>query len=617
MTENATSTEDAEQARTDWQARIGRRRADAAEGPLAPDAPAALVAIPGRGQVTLDWRPVPGAIGYQVYRAVEGAPLAPLDHHGGDVLAVPHPPYADTTGECGRVYRYAVAALSDVDRLGPLCVPVEAASLDQGNPAVRVAVETAGPTRPLHRPWRPMIGSEHLSHLLSRETSGGRPIGTELTEALQIMRTELGVHAVRAHAILCDDLGVYREVDGAPVHDFSGVDEVYDRLLDLGLRPVVELSFMPRDLASDPTKTVFAYGAIVSPPRDWQRWSDLIRGLVAHMIDRYGRDEVRQWTFEVWNEANLEVFWSGTRSEFMRLYEVTARAVKDVDPQLTVGGPSSAAAGWVGDLLDHVDASGTPIDFISTHTYGASPLDLHPLCDRHGRPDLGILWTEWGVTPTHFNPVSDDVFAASFLLRGMRSAANRVDALAYWVASDHFEELGRPPRLFHGGFGLLTVGNLRKPRFWALALLNRLGDDELPAAVTGDGAESLVETWAARHDDGVVTVLVWNGTLDQSKADGDQRLDRNVQVQTRGLTPGQYRVRHWRIDHEHSNIRRVWQDLDGGDWPAGDQWQSLRAHNTLDEYGPERVVSAIDGTFTVDFPLPMPGVSFLRFEPAP
>ncbi|ALG10992.1 GH39 family glycosyl hydrolase [Kibdelosporangium phytohabitans] len=173
----------------------------------------------------------------------------------------------------------------------------------------------------LPRPWRPMIGAEHLSHLLSTDTTGGRPIGAELASALAAARDQFGVRAVRAHGILCDELGVYREVDGSPVYDFTGVDRVYVRLLALDLRPVVELSFRPRDLASAPDTTVFEYGAIVSPPKDWNRWTDLIRAFVTHLVDHYGAGEVRTWNFEVWNEANLDVFWSGTPVEFWRLYE--------------------------------------------------------------------------------------------------------------------------------------------------------------------------------------------------------------------------------------------------------------------------------------------------------
>ena len=346
-----------------------------------------------------------------------------------------------------------------------------------------------------------MIGSERLSQLLCRETSGGREIGAELLAALRRVRDEIGVDAVRAHSILHDDLEVYREVDGEPVHDFNRVDEVYDLLLGIGLRPCVEIGFMPRDLASDPERTVFEYRGVISPPKDWDRWADLVRALVAHLLERYG-EQVLGWDFEVWNEANLEVFWSGTRDEWMRLYDVTARAVKDVDTRLAVGGPSSAAAGWVDDLLEHARTSGAPVDFVSTHTYGSAPLDLRPTLQRLGFPDARILWTEWGVTPTHFNRVNDGVSSATFLLSGMRSAAGRVEALSYWVVSDHFEELGRPPRLLHGGFGLISVGGIAKPRYHALWLLSRLGGTELPVEATGDGADGLVQSWATRREDG-------------------------------------------------------------------------------------------------------------------
>ncbi len=269
------------------------------------------------------------------------------------------------------------------------------------------------------------------------------------------------------------------------MHDFTGVDRVYDHIRSLGLYPVVEISFMPHDLASDPTKTVFDYDAIISPPKDWERWYDLVRDLTAHLVERYGDEVVEHWSFEVWNEANLEVFWSGTPEEYLKLYDVTAAAVREVDSRLVVGGPSSAAAGWVEELLAHAEQSGAPVDFVSTHTYGAPPLDFRPMLARYGRAGTPIWWTEWGVTPTHFNEVSDAVFSGAFLLRGMMSAMGRIESLSYWVVSDHFEELGRPPALLHGGFGLRTVGELRKPRWWALAMLERLGPHRL--AVSYDG----------------------------------------------------------------------------------------------------------------------------------
>jgi xylan 1,4-beta-xylosidase len=440
-------------ARTDWEERIGRRSDDARPA-TAPglDPPAALTAVAGRGQVTVSWSTVPGAIGYQVYAADgEDGELEPLDHAGRDVLAVPHPPYVDTTGRPDVRRRYAVTALSDVEVEGPMSVQVAASPIEAGPSRVDVRVDAAGDEGELPRPWRPMIGSEHLSHALSTDRTGARVIGEELTAALRAAHDELGVRTVRAHGILCDDLGAYREVDGQPVHDFSGIDRVYDHILSLGLRPVVELSFMPHDLASDPSKTVFAYDAIVSPPKDWDSWRDLITALVSHLVERYGVEEVRdRWSFEVWNEANLEVFWSGTREDYWRLYDITATAVVSVHPDLRVGGPASAAAGWVEQLLAHCEGTGSRVDFVTTHTYGSPPLDFRPTLERYGRTGTPIWWTEWGVTPTHFNEVSDAVFVGVFLLRGMASAMGRIAALSYWVVSDHFEELGRPPALLHG-----------------------------------------------------------------------------------------------------------------------------------------------------------------------
>ena len=200
----------------------------------------------------------------------------------------------------------------------------------------------------------------------------------------------------------------------------------------------------------------------------------------------------------------------------------------------------------------------------------------------------------------------------------MRSAAGRVDALSWWVASDHFEELGRPDSLLHGGFGLLAVGNLRKPRYWALAMLERLGTEELAVELEGDGAGGLVEAWGSRDPgDGRVAVALWNVTLDQTKSTGAPLLDRRVTLRIQGLPGRAFQVRHLRIDMERSNIAAVWQGMAAGaDWPDERQWAALREANRLEELEPPRRLEAAGGTVELAFDLPMPSVSLVELVPA-
>jgi xylan 1,4-beta-xylosidase len=185
------------------------------------------------------------------------------------------------------------------------------------------------------------------------------------------------------------------------------------------------------------------------------------------------------------------------------------------------------------------------------------------------------------------------------------------------VVSDHFEELGRPPRLLHGGFGLLAVGNLRKPRWWGLWMLEQLLPKRLATNVTGDGAGDMVQAIGSRDDDGRITILAWNGTVDVSKAGGAELLGRSAALVLRGLEPGRYRLLHRRLDETHSNLVAVWADLGAGaDWPDDEQWRRLADENRLEELEPERIVDASSGRIELAFELPMPSVSLIEVTPA-
>lgn len=599
-------------ARDDWERRIYLRLTDTegADATLALPAPTGVRAEPAVGHVRLSWDEVPGAAGYLIERT-DGPDAEPLlvRHGGSDVAALPGNRFADTGLVGGVDYRYRIGAVAGAEHPAWNWSPaVHASPLPGPAGVVDVGVDVATVTGTLDRVWR-MVGSERLTQLGFGDDGHGNDIGAEFADALRTAREDLGVTHVRAHAVLHDDNHVVRDDRG---YDFSRIDTLYDRLLAIGVRPVVELSFMPAALAADPERTVFDYRGIVSPPKDWAAWHDLVGALARHLVDRYGIDEVAGWGFEVWNEPNLVVFWSGTRAEYLRLYDEAARAVKAVDSRLLVGGPATAAGEWIETLVAHAAETGVPLDFLTTHTYGNLPLDTLSSLRRHGVPEMPVWWTEWGVGSTHFGPIHDGVQGAPFVLSGFQAAQGRVDAVAYWVVSDHFEELGRPPRLFHNGFGLLTVGNLRKPRYWAAHLAAHQGDDVLASEVAGDGADVLVHAWATRHDDGTVDVLLWNGTVNAELMLGDPRLDRRVHVTVRNLPAGTWRASLARIDERHSNIAA--ECPPDVDWPDEALWRHLRDRDRLHEQRLPDVEPDPDGTAGFDLELPMPGVARIRLS---
>lgn len=601
-----------QQARQDWEQRIYRRLTDTstASEDFALPAPASVTAMSAIGHVRLSWDEVDGAAGYLIERTGPDGVRRLVQHGGSDVPAVAGTTFADTGLQDGAGYLYRVGAVAGAEYPAWEWSEEVSARILTGTPkAVEVAVDASTSVGELDRVWR-MVGSERMTQLRFGDDGNGNDIGTEFAAALRQAHEDLGMTSVRAHAILHDDNHVVtRADDGTLRYDFDEVDRLYDQILGIGLKPVVELSFMPAAIARDPGQTVFVYHGIISPPADFGAWGAVVEALARHLVDHFGIDEVAQWPFEVWNEPNLEVFWSGTQEEYFRLYDSAAHAVKSVDQRLLVGGPSTAAAEWVESLAAHCEKESVPLDFATSHTYGNLPLDSRKALGRHGYGDIPVWWTEWGVGSTHFGGIHDGVSGAPFVLSGFAAVQGRLDALAYWVISDHFEELGRPPALFHNGFGLLTVGNLRKPRYWGVHLAAHQGDALLASTVDGDGADVLVQAWATRHDDGTVDVLLWNGTINAELMHGDPRLHRVVSLQVNGLPATSYDARLARVDADHSNI--VTSHSPGADWPDADGWRRLHDADQLHEEQLARVTPQ-QGTTIFQIPLPQPGVVRVR-----
>ena len=238
--------------------------------------------------------------------------------------------------------------------------------------ALVLAAFACAPLAPAQAPTAPehIVVDAHASttpfpHFWEQTFGSGRAIlalRDSYRQDLQAVHDITGFQSVRFHGILMDEVGVYdpdrqiknpglaaQAADDASVYNFSYVDQIYDGLLAERVRPFVELSFMPRKMASDPAALhAFWYKPNVSPPKDYALWDKMIRAFAQHLIERYGLDEVATWKFEVWNEPNID-FWVGNPRQptYFELYDHTARALKSVSPRLQIGGPATAQAAWV------------------------------------------------------------------------------------------------------------------------------------------------------------------------------------------------------------------------------------------------------------------------------
>ena len=372
-------------------------------------------------------------------------------------------------------------------------------------------------------------------------------------EHLALASEQCGFRYVRMHDTFNDDMFVYF---GDGKYNWQYVDEVYDRMLAKGVRPFVELSFFPSQLAKENSRTVMWYRGHVEPDRaKYPAWGRMIEAFARHLVERYGIDEIQKWYFEVWNEPNLYWgFFHGTKSDYFELYRVSANAIKSVHPSLKVGGPATSnfiadsrhdgeiqdngksvffpqetinsqqwKGVWIEDFLAFCDREKLPVDFISCHAYptdyALDPVSgrgrdairyVHSLRDdltwlkrvvgasRYKNAELHI--TEWNTSPNSRDNLHDNLPPAAYIAKTMLECAGLADSVMYWTFTDIFEEKGGGRDIFHGGFGLLNFQGIAKPSFHAYRMLNALGDEVLyntaPVVVTRDSTTGKIAVLA-------------------------------------------------------------------------------------------------------------------------
>ncbi len=407
---------------------------------------------------------------------------------------------------------------------------------------------------------------------------------------------------VRFHAIFHDEVGLFDlDANGKAVYNFSYIDQIYDGLLAEGVRPLVELSFMPQKMAADPKKIFgFWYKPNVAPPSSYTLWDDMLDAFARHLIERYGIDEVAQWYFEVWNEPNIG-FWGGEpyQPTYYELYDHSARALKRVNERLRVGGPATAQAAWAGDFIKHCHDNNVPVDFVSSHVYANDtsqdifhndipvPRDLmvcravrkvHDEIVSSPLPKLPLIWSEFNASYMNEPNVTDSVYMGPWLATTISQCDGLTEAMSYWSFSDVFEEQGVVKTPFYGGFGLIAANDIPKPAYNAFAILHHLGDTRLPTS-----SESTLIT---RRKDGTLVLALWNyappdGTGAAYTPPGPPGPSKSFAIEVKGLRAGA-RAMVWRVDSDHGNVVSTFDAMGRPAYPSREQLAKLRTAAKLD-----------------------------------
>ncbi|NLX78085.1 MAG: xylan 1,4-beta-xylosidase [Clostridiaceae bacterium] len=403
----------------------------------------------------------------------------------------------------------------------------------------------------------------------------GLALQKEYIDHLKIVQKSIGFKYIRGHGLFCDDVGIYREeeVDGELriYYNFTYLDRIMDSYLEHGIRPFLELGFMPEKLKSG-EQTIFYWKGNVTPPASYEKWAGLVETVLTHLIDRYGREEVTTWPVEVWNEPNI-AFWAGTMEEYFKLYEYSAKAVKKVDPRIKVGGPAICGIEtekWLRSFFEHCINNNLPLDFVTRHCYTVGMpnrkgqfmyheiyepnfmieelKETRKIMSDYPRiANLPLHITEFNSSYVPVCPVHDTTFQAAYIARILSEAGEYADSYSYWTFSDVFEEFDVPRSVFHGGFGLVAFDSIKKPVFHTFEFFTKAGKELLYRD------ENLIVT----KDDGRYAVIGWNW---HDTRTGGAGADKGYVLSLPSLGKQAVLIKK-QVGGEHANPLQTWSNL--------------------------------------------------------
>lgn len=497
-----------------------------------------------------------------------------------------------------------------------------------------------------------------------------------LTEISQLSKVPV---YVRAHSLLVTGDGTaalkwgstnaYTEdANGNPIYDWTIIDKIFDTYIERGMKPIAQIGFMPEALSSHPTpyrhywKPGDNYNDIYTgwayPPKDYNKWAELVYQWVKHSVAKYGQKEVESWYWELWNEPNIG-YWKGTTEEYIKLYDYSADAVKRALPTAKVGGPEVTGPDWdksatfLKTFLDHVTKgknyvtgkTGSPIDFITYHAKGAPKIVNGHVQMNMGTqlrdidkgfeivasyPTLKKLPIIIGESdPEGCAACSEDLHpqnayrngtmyssytAASFARKYELAEARGVNLLGAVSWSFEFED-----QAWFRGFRDLATNGVDKPvlnvfRMFGMMEGNRVEVKQNLAydfkKVRDQSVREAADINAlASKGTNSAGVMVWNYHDDNVPAP-----DATVEISVKGLPAGKVALLHYRIDKENSNAYEVWKTMGSPKQPTAEQIAILEKAGQLQLLTSPEWITPKNGETQIKMKLPRQGVSFLHFK---
>ncbi|GLX70948.1 GH39 family glycosyl hydrolase [Paenibacillus glycanilyticus] len=491
-------------------------------------------------------------------------------------------------------------------------------------------IDVTAMSKPVRHTWKSLI-------TIGKAKEG---LHADVQEHLRMMQQTSPFRYLRFHGIFDDNMMVYQEDEhGEPYYNFRLIDQLFDFLRSIGLKPFVELGFMPLDMAADKSKTIFYRSSCVSPPKSMDRWGQLVDRFLRHCINRYGLQEVESWKFEFWNEPELQIFLPGTLEDYMEMYHQTYRVLKAISGNLQIGAPGRVITFESKELFDAFIAycreKGCLPDFLPLHFYPHEDIDrlkwdnrdlgewfklqtyrqlvsefmgISPnpdylkdmlarerkLLEEYGLNDREQYLTEWNSTAYHRELTNDTMYKAAYIVKNIVDNLDSIDGFGYWVLSDNIEETAASSALFHGGLGLIAQYGIPKAGFFAYALLAKLGDRLIAQGngyvVTQGRLGYQVLTYNYCHFDELYA-LGDTSFIDALNRYNGFKEDKTykVELELAGIASGKYRVVTHTLNRENGSSYDLWLQLGAPESLTADDIQYLRTKTS-----PKRHVQEVE-----------------------